>query len=296
MRVLGQLWRRQRLGLVGLAVLIAMIVAALVAPLVLQSAYSINSLDRLQPPSSGHWLGTDNYGRDVLARVVLAGRVSFLLGAVVTLISTVVGTGLGLLAGYYRRLDGPLMRLMDGMMAFPELVQAIALVAVMGPGLRSEIVALSVVYTPRLARVARSSTLQLQRAEFVEAAVAGGVPVPRILLDHVLPNALSPIVVQASFFFARALLSDAALSFLGLGVSPPTPTWGNMIADAREFIVSAPSFIVFPGIAIAVAVMALNVAGDALRDLLDPYRITTGVNEAPLMDPDEELAGRTGGV
>lgn len=286
-------WRRRwsglGVGLASLAVLAIMVLATLLAPLILPSAYRIDSLARLQPPSIHHWFGTDNYGRDIFSRVVLAGRVSFFLGAVITLIATAAGTLIGMVSGYYRRLDGPVMRVMDGMMAFPELVLAIALVAVLGPGLRSEILALSVVYTPRLARVARSTTLQLREAEFIQAAVASGVRVRRILWDHMLPNSLSPIIVQSSFFFARALLSDAALSFLGLGVAPPTPTWGNMIADARDYIASAPWFIAFPGLAIVVAVVALNLAGDAFRDVMDPYRLVGGVDIEP---PPVETEGR----
>ncbi|MHB8618771.1 MAG: ABC transporter permease [Chloroflexota bacterium] len=278
---LKRLARLELPGLLAIAVLLAMVLSAILAPMFLQSAYRIDALNRLRPPSLDHWFGTDNYGRDTFSRVVLAGRVSFFLGATVTLLAAVVGTVLGLVSGYYRRLDGWIMRVMDGMMAFPELVLAIALVAVLGPGLRSELIALSVVYTPRVARVARSATLQLREAEFVEAGVASGLRPRNVLLVHVLPNGLAPIIVQTSFSFARTLLSDAALSFLGLGVAPPTPTWGNMIADAREYITSAPWFIIFPGTAIVVAVVALNVAGDALRDLMDPLHLAGGIETEP---------------
>lgn len=268
-KVLG-LWRQEPLGFVALVVLICFSVLAVAAPLFTPSPNTINALNRLQGPSGAHLFGTDNFGRDIFSRTVYAGRISLLLGFIVTLTSGVLGGILGLIAGFYDRFEGLIMRIMDGMMAFPPLVLAIALVAALGPGLTSEVIALSVVFTPRVARISHGSTLQLKTSEYVEAAVANGSRVRTILFRHILPNALSPLVVQASFIYAEAILADAALSFLGLGVAPPTPTWGNMIADARTYLTVAPWFSAFPGIAIVLSVTALNLAGDALRDLISP--------------------------
>lgn len=265
-------WRREWLGLAGLAVLVIIALLAVIAPLIAPSPDAINTLDRLRGPSGAHLFGTDDFGRDVFSRTLFAGRVSLELGVIVTLIATVAGTLLGMAAGFYRALDGPIMRIMDGMMGFPPLVLAIALVAALGAGLTSEVIALSVVFAPRVARVARGSTLQLREAEYIEAAVASGSRTRVILFGHILPNELSPLVIQASFIYAETILSDAALSFLGLGVAPPTPTWGNMIADARDYLTVAPWFALFPGIAIALSATGLNLVGDALRGLLTPDR------------------------
>lgn len=270
---MGRLYRQEPLGFISLIVLAVVAVLSVLAPLVAGSPYTIDSLIRLQGPSAAHLFGTDNFGRDIFSRTIFAGRFSLFLGFVVTLISGVVGGMLGMFAGFYPKLESVIMRIMDGMMAFPPLVLAIALVAALGAGLTSEIIALSVVFTPRVARIAHGSTLQLKSSEYIEAAVANGSKVRTILFRHILPNALSPLVVQSSFIYAEAILADAALSFLGLGVAPPTPTWGNMVADARTYLTVAPWFSAFPGLAIVVSVTALNLAGDALRDLVSPNSV-----------------------
>lgn len=267
---LTRLWRQEPLGVIALGVLAVVSILAIVAPWIASSPDAIDAVHRLQSPSAAHWFGTDDFGRDIFSRTVFAGRISLLLGLIVTGISAIAGAILGLFAGYFRPLESLIMRVMDGMMAFPPLVLAIALVAGLGASLTSEVIALVVVFTPRIARIAHGSTLQLRTAEYVEAAVANGSPVRTILFRHILPNALSPLVVQASFIYAEALLADAALSFLGLGVAPPTPTWGNMIADARTYLTVAPTFAAFPGLAIVISVTALNLGGDALRDLVAP--------------------------
>jgi len=187
---------------------------------------------------------------------------------VVTLVVTGVGSFLGLVAGYVRLLDGIVMRIMDGMMAFPPIILAIALVAIMGPGLVSEFIALSVVFTPRMARVVRSTTLQLKGAGYVEAARLCGQRASGIIRLHILPNGLAPLIIQGSFTYAEVVLADAILSFLGLGVAPPTPSWGNMISEASTYLTSDPWFAIFPGLAIVVSVVALNVAGDAVRSFV----------------------------
>lgn len=267
---LVRLYRQEPLGFISLAVLILIALLSAMAPLIAGSPYTINAAIRLEGPSFAHLFGTDNFGRDIFSRTVYAGRYSLFLGFVVTVISGVVGGILGMVAGFYPKLESLIMRIMDGMMAFPPLVLAIALVAALGAGLTSEIIALSVVFTPRVARIAHGSTLQLKTSEYIEAAVANGSKVRTVLFRHILPNALSPLVVQSSFIYAEAILADAALSFLGLGVAPPTPTWGNIVADSRTYLTVAPWFSAFPGLAIVVSVTALNLAGDALRDLVSP--------------------------
>lgn len=273
---LARAWREEKLGVAALAGLVLLALAAVLAPLYAQPPDVLNPLNQLGPPSWSHLFGTDDFGRDVFSRVVYAGRVSLGLGLAVTSFSSLLGAMLGVLAGYVSRLDGPVMRLMDGMMAFPPLILAIALVAALGAGLEGEFIALSVVFTPRIARVVRGSTLQLRHREFVDAARLSGVRTAKLLRAHVLPNAMAPLIVQASFNYAEAILADAALSFLGLGVPPPTPTWGNMIASARTYLTVDPWFALFPGLAIVLAVMSLNLAGDSLRSLLGVSRRRAG--------------------
>jgi peptide/nickel transport system permease protein len=273
-RFLRLLVRRRPLAAAGLAVLIALSLAALLAPwLGLPAPDRIEMVHRLLPPSAGHPFGTDNFGRDVLSRVIHSGRISLPIGLAVMALSTTFGTLTGLLTGYYRGLDNVLTRVLDGLMAFPAILLAIALVAALGFGARNEVIAIALVYFPRTARIVRASTLQLKERAFVEAAVALGEGDIRILMSHVLRNALPPLIVQSTFVFAEAILADAALSFLGLGVKPPTPTWGNMLDEAHVFVALAPWFIVFPGIAIVVTVLSLNVVGDAVRDLADPHAV-----------------------
>lgn len=270
----GRLFRlmlRRRNTLAGMIVLAVIVLAALLAPWITQydpSALSI--MNRLQPPSAVHWCGTDDFGRDVFTRLVYGGRLSLLVGFSVVALSTIVGTALGLVAGYFPRLDGPVARFLDAMMAFPDILLAISLVAALGPSLANVIVALSIVYTPRLARIVRASTLVLRELPFVEAARALGVPTWRIMTRHLLRNLVSPILVQGTFVFAYAILAEAALSFLGVGVSPDIPTWGTMINDGQQYIGTADWIEIFPGIAIVLAVLSLQLVGDGLRDILDP--------------------------
>jgi peptide/nickel transport system permease protein len=255
-------------GLVLLAtVLVLAIGADWLAPY-LPSKLSIAS--RLRPPSMAHLFGTDEFGRDVLSRTMFAGRISLAVGGAVVIVSAVIGVTLGLFAGYFRRLDAPLSRLIDAMMAFPDILLAIALVAALGPTAVNVVLALGIVYAPRVARVVRASTLVIRELAYVEAARALGVPTPVILVRHVLRNLASPIMVQGSFIFANAILAEAGLSFLGVGVSPDVPTWGTMIAMGRQFMDQAAWIMWFPGIAIVASVMSLQLLGDALRDLLDP--------------------------
>jgi len=258
-------------AMVGLAILLAIVTLAIAANLVAPfSPAKLSIASRLQAPSLVHLFGTDEFGRDVFSRTLYAGRVSLAIGGAVVAISTLIGVALGLTAGYFRALDAPLSRVIDAMMAFPDILLAIALVAALGPNAINVVLALGIVYAPRAARVVRASTLVIRELAYVEAARALGVPTPIILIRHILRNLASPIMVQSTFIFANAILAEAGLSFLGVGVSPDIPTWGTMIAMGRQFIDQAGWILWFPGAAIVISVMSLQLLGDALRDLLDP--------------------------
>ncbi len=265
-----RLCRRPAL-LLALAVLVLLALLALLAPWV--SPYppgKLSVVNRLTPPGEMFWFGSDEFGRDVLSRTLHAARLSLLVGVCVMAFAVLLGTVMGLLAGFFRRLDTPIARLIDAMMAFPDVLLAIALVAALGPSLSTVIVALGIVYTPRVARIVRASTLVIRELPYIEAARALAVPTHKILARHVLRNLAAPILVQGSFVFAYAMLAEAGLSFLGLGVSPEIPTWGTMIASGRQYIGQALWMTLFPGAAIIVAVLSLQLLGDGLRDLLDP--------------------------
>jgi peptide/nickel transport system permease protein len=262
---------RRRLVLAGAVVLAAIALLALFAPwLAPYDPMALKVLDRLQSPRAAHWFGTDELGRDVFSRVIFGARYSLLIGALVVLISMVCGVLLGLAAGFFRRLDGPVMRLVDAMMSFPDILLAIALVAVLGASMSNVILALAIVYTPRVARIVRASTLVVRELLFIEAARALGISTWRILFVHILHNIASPILVQATFIFAYAVLAEAGLSFLGVGVPPVLPTWGSMISSGQQFAHQAIWLVVFPGIAIVLSALSLQMVGDGFRDLLDP--------------------------
>nr|WP_209790599.1 ABC transporter permease [Ensifer adhaerens] len=255
----------------GLFILVTFVLLAVFAPLIAPYAPGkLSIVNRLSPPSLQWFFGTDEFGRDVFSRTLYAGRLSLLVGAAVVTLATIVGVVMGLLAGYFPKLDAPIARLIDAMMAFPDILLAIALVAALGPSLTTVIIALSVVYAPRLARVVRASTLVIRELPYVEAARALGISTPHIMTRHVLRNLLSPILVQGTFLFAHAMLAEAGLSFLGVGVSPEIPTWGTMIASGRQYIGQADWVTLFPGIAIVLSVLSLQMVGDGLRDMLDP--------------------------
>jgi peptide/nickel transport system permease protein len=262
---------RRRLVLAGAVILAAVALLAVFAPwLTPYDPMALKILDRLQSPRANHWFGTDELGRDVFSRVIFGARYSLLIGALVVVISMVCGVLLGLAAGFFRRLDGPVMRLVDAMMSFPDILLAIALVAVLGASMTNVILALAIVYTPRVARVVRASTLVVRELLFVEAPRALGISTGRILFIHILQNIASPILVQATFIFAYAVLAEAGLSFLGVGVPPVLPTWGSMISSGQQFAHQAIWLVVFPGIAIILSALSLQMVGDGFRDLLDP--------------------------
>jgi peptide/nickel transport system permease protein len=263
---------RARLAPFGAAVLLIAVAAALLAPVVAPHDPLKQDLNRaLARPDRAHLLGTDNVGRDVLSRVIWGTRVSLVAGLGSVGIAVLVGGLLGLLAGYAGgRIDGLVMRLMDAVLSFPPLVLALALGAVLGAGLTGVVIALGVVYTPTFARLMRGQVLSITAREYVDAARALGVPGWRIAWSHVLPNATAPIVVQASLSVAFAILAEASLSFLGLGVQPPGASWGSMINAGRGYLQQAPWIVFGPGAALFVTVVGLNFVGDAVRDALDP--------------------------
>lgn len=271
---LGRRWRllfRRKVAAAGAGVILFSLMVAVTAPLLAtHDPLALAVTDRLKPPGPAHRLGTDDFGRDIYSRVVYGSRISLLVGGSVVALASLAGLLMGLLAGFYRSLDYPIMRVMDGLMAFPGIILAIALMASLGPSLFNVILALSVVYTPRVARLVRGSVLVLRETHYVEAAHALGQRGPLILVRHILPNCLSPLIVQATFVFAAAVLGEAALSFLGVGAPPHIPSWGNILSEARIFLHQAPWMTLAPGAAIMATILGLNLLGDGLRDLLDP--------------------------
>jgi peptide/nickel transport system permease protein len=261
---------RRKTTLAGAILMGLMLALGLLAPLIGGDPRHMDVAGRLAAPSGAHWLGTDDVGRDVWSRIVYGARLSLLVGAAVVLLSFAVGVVCGAVAGYYRRLDNVVMRVMDGLMAFPAIVLAIALMAALGPSVVNVIVAIAVVYSPRVARVVRGSVLVIRETAYVEAARALGVDDLTLMRRHVLPNCLSPVIVQGSFVFAAAVLTEAALSFLGVGVPPYVPSWGVILAEGRLYIQQAPWLVLYPGVAIMLTIFGLNLFGDGLRDLLDP--------------------------
>jgi peptide/nickel transport system permease protein len=262
---------RHRAFLIGSVLFGVVLVVAALAPWIAPAdPTKLRMRMRFLPPSWEHPFGTDNLGRSQWSRVLWGAQLSVLIGVSVVAINAVFGTAMGALSGYFRRLDAALMRVNDALMAFPPILLAIAITAVLGSSTLNVIIALAIVYVPRTARIVRSSVLVVREMEYVQAAVAAGAGHWRILRRHILPNSMAPLIVQLSFLFAYAVLSEATLSFLGLGAAPPTPTWGNIMAEGRQYIREAPWIITIPGAALAMTVLALNLLGDGLRDVLDP--------------------------
>ncbi len=263
---------RNRAALVGLALVLVLAAVALLAPVLAPYAPDAQNLRaRLRPPSGEHWFGTDEFGRDILSRVLFGARVSLLTGLVPVLVAALIGSALGLVAGFYRgRLDAVLMRVMDVLLAFPSLLLALAVVGTLGPGLENAVIAVAIVGIPSYARIVRSVVIAAREEDFVTAAKALGARDPRLLLKHVLPSALGALSVQATLGIGFAILSMAGLSFLGLGVQPPTADWGEMLARGRRYLPGSPWLLLYPGAAISLTVLAFNLLGDGLRDALDP--------------------------
>ncbi|MBV9783907.1 MAG: ABC transporter permease [Acidisphaera sp.] len=260
-----------RLFVSGLVLFGVILAAAVLAPVIAPADPTrIAMRQKFLPPGAGHLFGTDNLGRSLWSRVIWGAQLSVLMGLAVVGLNAVFGTAVGALAGYYRRLDNVLMRINDALMAFPAILLAIGITAVLGPSTGDVILALAIVYIPRTARIVRSSVIVVREMEYVQAARACGAGDWRILRRHILPNSMAPLIVQLSFLFAYAVLTEATLSFLGLGAVPPTPTWGNIMAEGRQYMVEAPWIIAIPGVALMVTVLGLNMLGDGLRDVLDP--------------------------
>jgi peptide/nickel transport system permease protein len=270
-----RLWhrlRRHRLAIVGLGFLVLLVLCAIAADVVspyrpLEQAMT----QRLRPPSAAHLLGTDDFGRDILTRILFGSRISLEVGFVAVGIAGSIGILLGLLAGYFGRwVDNVLMRCMDVLLAFPAILLAVTIMALLGPSTTNVMIAIGIAYIPIFARVVRGTVLTVKPNEYIEAARAAGASELRMLVQHIVPGTTGPIIVQVSLALAYAILAEAALSFLGLGTQPPTPTWGSMLSFGRDFVREAPWFTFFPGFAIFLTVLSLNLVGDGLSDALDP--------------------------
>ena len=263
--------RRHPTVAVGGALLLLIIIVSIAAPwLGTVDPISINPSHRLRGASAEHWFGTDRFGRDLYSRVMYGGRVSLIVGVSVAALSTVIGLAIGLVSGYLRVVDAVVMRVMDGMMAIPAIMLAIALIALSKASILIVIAAVTLPEVPRVVRLVRSIVLTLREQPYIEAATAIGTSVPRILVRHLLPNALPPLIVQATYICASAVLIEAALSFLGAGTPPEIPSWGNTMADGRTYFQLKPWMVLLPGFFLAVTVLSINLVGDGLRDMLDP--------------------------
>ncbi|WP_093047321.1 nickel transporter permease [Salipaludibacillus aurantiacus] len=264
--------RKNKLALVGLFIIIFFIMIAIFAPFLTSYSYqTLNAADRLQGPSAQYWFGTDDLGRDIFTRIVYGARISLMVGFFAVTGALIFGSFLGILAGYFGRwVDMLISRIFDIMLAFPSILLAIAIVAILGPSLQNALIAIAIINVPIFGRLVRSKVISIRQEEYIMAAKAQGMKNGRILFHHVLPNSLAPIIVQATLGFGTAILEAAALGFLGLGAQPPTPEWGRMLSDSRQYIQSAPWTVLFPGLSIMLVVLGFNMIGDGLRDALDP--------------------------
>ena len=271
-----EVWRRlkkSKVAIVGLVILIFLTFIAVFADLLVDYNVAIKQdlVHKLQGPSAEHWLGTDSFGRDILARIIHGSRISLSIGFIAVIISLIVGGAIGSIAGYYGgKLDMIVMRFIDVLMSIPSMLMCICVVTVLGPGMSNLMVAVTISYVATFCVIVRSSILTIKNSDYIEAARATGVGTFRIILKHIIPNTMGPIMVQATLSIGSVILSAAGLSFVGLGVMPPTPEWGAILTEGKEFIRTAPHIVLFPGIAIMLAVMSLNFLGDGLRDALDP--------------------------
>ena len=263
---------KNKFALAGLCIIIFFILLGIFAPLITSYSYEEQSLvDRLQAPSSEHWFGTDDLGRDIFARIAYGARVSLQVGFFAITGALVFGTILGVVSGYFGGwIDMLISRIFDILLAFPSILLAIAIVAILGASLQNALIAIAIINIPIFGRLVRSQVISLREAEFIMAAKAQGMKSGRILMHHMLPNSTAPIIVQATLGFGTAILEAAALGFLGLGAQPPTPEWGKMLADSRDFIQLAPWTLIIPGLSIMLVVLGFNLIGDGLRDALDP--------------------------
>ena len=270
-----RLVRRNPFVPIGGGVVALFALTALFAPwLAPKNPQMIDVVNRLLPPSPGHWMGTDEYGRDILSRVIHGSRISMSVAMLVVILSALMGVVLGILSAYYRRLDNIIMRMVDGLMAFPEILLAISIVATLGPSKGNVVAALCVVYTPLIARVVRASALVERERTYVEAMEVMGAHPLRVMFLNILPNCTAPLIIQLTFIFAQSIIVEASLSFLGAGTPPQYPSWGNILSEGVIVMQEAWWQTAFPGLCILVVVMALNLMGDGLRDVLDPHNIS----------------------
>lgn len=262
-----------RLATVGAVITVLIVLLALVGPKIAnQDPLALDIRNILSPPSAEHFFGTDDLGRDVFSRVMHGTRLSLAVGALVLVFTALLGTTLGLLSGYFRRLDGLIMRLTDALMAFPTILLALMIATVLGPRTQNVVIALTLVYVPRVTRLIRGTVLSIRDRDYVTGGIAIGATDYRLLLGYILPNVFAPLLVQATFIYGYAVLGEASLSFLGVGTPPPAPSLGNIINDARFMLREAPWVALFPGGLIAVTIFGFNLLGDGIRDILDPQR------------------------
>lgn len=274
-RYSARLWRRDHLAVAGLIIILAVLLLALAAPFVApypeQGRGDSNLSERLEAPSAQHWFGTDRQGRDILSRILFGARISFRVAFLVTAAAVLIGSPLGAVAGYYGGwVDEVIMRFTDLLLAFPALLLAIAIVAVLGPSLEHGMIAIAISWWPWYTRLVRGVAVSVRERPFIEAARAAGVSDIKIVLFHVLPNCLTPVIVQATLDVGSVILATASLSFIGLGAQPPQPEWGLMVSEGRSYVLEQWWYATFPGLAIFVLVLSFNLVGDALRDVLDP--------------------------
>lgn len=265
-------FRKNKVAVVGVVIVLFFIMLAVCAPMIAHEGVNEQMMaDRLQPPSAQYWLGTDDFGRDIFSRIVYGARISLWIGFSAVVGSVMVGSVLGILAGYYGRwIDVLISRVFDIMLAFPSILLAIAIVAVLGPSLRNALIAIAIINVPNFGRLIRSRVLSIKEDEYIMAARAVGLKDIRILFSHILPNSMAPVIVQGTLAIATAILEAAALGFLGLGAQPPLPEWGKMLADSKDYLQTAPWTMIFPGLAIMLTVLGFNLMGDGLRDVMDP--------------------------
>ena len=264
------LWRRPII-LAGLILVVCMVVLAVASPLfATHDPIRLNPTERLEPPSVEHWFGTDHLGRDVYSRVIYGARISLFVGFSVALLSTVLGLAIGLVTGFMRKVDAVVMRIMDGLMSIPAILLAIALISLGQSSVQNVIIAITIPEVPRVVRLVRSVVLTLREQLFVEAAISVGASLPRILVLHIMPNTVAPLIVQATYVCASAIIIEAILSFLGAGTPPDIPSWGNIMAEGRTYVMIAFWILLFPGVFLTLVVLGVNLLGDGLRDTLDP--------------------------
>lgn len=273
---IAEIWQRMsrnKIAMAGLVIFAVIVLCVIFADVIApyDKVLATDAAYRLQPPSTAHWFGTDAYGRDIFARVVQGSRYSLTMGIVAVIFGITLGGTFGAVAGYYGgKIDTVIMRIMDTMMCIPFMLLALAIVAALGPGLTNVLIALVITMVPYCSRLIRSAILTVVGQDFIEAGKACGTPDRYIILKHILPNAIGPVVVQATMSVGTMIISAASLSFLGMGIQPPTPEWGSMLAEGRDYIMYAPHLVLFPGLAITVTALSLNLLGDGLRDALDP--------------------------